>query len=248
MSTDVRNLSANDPIAAESEGIQRLVQRARAATVRQWLDQSDEFNWLPPERRDDLAQAVAADPNYAAFASIVTDIHAGRMPEKAHYVDTAMAIAQTADVSLPADSMVLYTSNRLDDVKAYLAAQPDKRSNHSTPAVAMLGLMETFNDKLSPLDWKDAYLPWRAVSLRYAEAAQGDVTVIADPHKDSTLWRVELPTVMASDRVPTVNGADKAAYEHRGNKAPVSVETMADFSAAAEALKHTGPRQPAPRG
>jgi len=214
---------------------------AEVEQMRGWLAGSDEFNWLPDADRERLANALPQQPHYAEFKAMALQVRAGQMPDKAAYVDTAMAIARDADVSTPADSMILFTSNRLEEVKAEVLRDPSKWTNHKTPAVAMLGLMETFGDA-SPMHWKDAYLPWRAVSERFAHAAEGDIHVIADPAKDSTLWRVEMPAVLTNAKVATLDGLPKAEHPLVMNMRPAHIESQADFSTQADELKRTEPR------
>lgn len=132
----------------------------------------------------------------------------------------AWQIAQTADVSTPENSVVLYSiSYQPSDInkrlaKDYLAKNPQKMTLDDTECgrkLMDLGL-ETKNEN------PDAELLkiWALASERFIKAAKGNVTAFVDnADKRSTFVSVELPLILQNDKIFSINGQDKFVFAQK---------------------------------
>ncbi|MBQ8481491.1 MAG: hypothetical protein IJ532_03040 [Alphaproteobacteria bacterium] len=132
----------------------------------------------------------------------------------------AFAIAQTADVLTPKDSVVLYSISYQpsDDNKRkameYLRLNPDKKMLDDTECgkkLIALGL-ETGNE--SP----DAEIlkVWAIASERFIKAATGNLTAFVDnADKRSTFVSVELPMILKNEQIKTINSIDKLEFAEK---------------------------------
>ena len=129
----------------------------------------------------------------------------------------AWQIANSADVSTPENSVVLYSiSYQPSDINkrkamAYLGENPDKKTLDDTECgkkLIALGL-ETGNEN------PDAELLkiWALASERFIKAVKGNVTAFVDnADKCSTFVSVELPLLLQNENVHTINGQDKFVF------------------------------------
>ena len=132
-------------------------------------------------------------------------------------LETAWQIAQTADVSTPPNSVVLYSISYQpsDENKRralqYVAEHAECRMLDDTECgkqLTALGL-ETGNE--SP----DAELLkiWALASKRFIAATSGNVTAfVKNADKRSTFVRVELPLILQNDKIECINGIDKHKF------------------------------------
>lgn len=132
----------------------------------------------------------------------------------------AWQIANSADVSTPENSVVLYSiSYQPSDINkrkamAYLRENPDKKTLDDTECgkkLIDLGL-ETGNKN------PDAELLkiWALASERFIKAVRGNVTAFVDnADKRSTFVSVELPLLLQNEKVQTVNGQDKFIFAEK---------------------------------
>lgn len=132
----------------------------------------------------------------------------------------AWQIANSADVSTPENSVVLYSiSYQPSDINkrkamAYLEENPDKKTLDDTECgkkLIALGL-ETGNEN------PDAELLkiWALASERFIKAVRGNVTAFVDnADKRSTFVSVELPLLLQNENVQTINGIDKFKFAEK---------------------------------
>ena len=132
----------------------------------------------------------------------------------------AWQIANSADVSTPENSVVLYSiSYQPSDINkrkamAYLEEKPDKKTLDDTECgkkLISLGL-ETGNEN------PDAELLkiWAFASARFIKAVKGNVTAFVDnADKRSTFVSVELPLLLQNENVQTINGMDKFKFAEK---------------------------------
>lgn len=129
----------------------------------------------------------------------------------------AFAIAQTADVSTPKDSIVLYSiSYQPSDINKrkameYLRVNPDKKTLDDTECgkkLVALGL-ETGNENPNT----EILKVWAIASARFIKAAKGNVTAfVENADKRSTFVSVELPLVLQNEQITKINGIDKFVF------------------------------------
>lgn len=129
----------------------------------------------------------------------------------------AFAIAQTADVSTPRDSIVLYSiSYQPSDINKrkameYLRVNPDKKTLDDTECgkkLVALGL-ETGNENPNT----EILKVWAIASARFIKAAKGNVTAfVENADKRSTFVSVELPLVLQNEQITKINGIDKFVF------------------------------------
>ena len=132
-------------------------------------------------------------------------------------LEEALKIAQTADVSTPPNSVVLYSIS-------YQPTDENKRSaleymqNHhecfmldNTPCGQKLMAMGLKTDNHNPP--QELMKIWAVASKRFIEAASGNITAFvenADPR--STFVSVELPLILQNQKVKCINGIDKFLF------------------------------------
>lgn len=132
-------------------------------------------------------------------------------------LEEALKIAQTADVSTPPNSVVLYSIS-------YQPTDENKRSaleymqNHhecfmldNTPCGQKLIAMGLKTDNHNPP--QKLIKIWAIASKRFIEAASGNITAFvenADPR--STFVSVELPLILQNQKVKCINGIDKFLF------------------------------------
>ena len=132
--------------------------------------------------------------------------------------DEAMVVAETFDVSTPENGLVLYsvsflpTKENRDKAFAFVNENSDVKTIENTPC----------GKKLIELGFADANLPlgqdmvakvWGVASERMIRNAKGDVRTFvegADPR--SVFCRIELPNILANEKIITINGVDKYEF------------------------------------
>ena len=129
----------------------------------------------------------------------------------------AFAIAQTADVSTPQNSVVLYSiSYQPSDANKrkameYLRLNPDKKTLDDTECgkkLIALGL-ETGNENPN----MEILKVWAIASARFIKAVKGNVTAfVENADKRSTFVSVELPLILQNEQVSEINGIDKFVF------------------------------------
>lgn len=132
----------------------------------------------------------------------------------------AWDIAANADVSTPANSVVLYsisyqpTDENKRQALRYIAEHPECRTLDDTECgrkLMDLGL-ETGNNN------PDAELLkiWALASKRFISAAMGNVTAfVENADKRSTFVSVELPLILQNDKIAQINGINKHEFAKR---------------------------------
>ena len=139
------------------------------------------------------------------------------MNDKLHL---AWQIAETADVSTPENSVVLYSiSYQPSDINkrtalAYIEKNPDKMTLDDTECgkkLIALG-METGNKNPD----SELLKIWALASKRFIKAVAGNVTAFVDnADKRSTFVSVELPLLLQNENVKTINGQDKFIFAEK---------------------------------
>ena len=132
-------------------------------------------------------------------------------------LEQAFAIAQTADVSTPQDSVVLYSiSYQPSDANKrkameYLRLNPDKKTLDDTECgkkLIALGL-ETGNENPNT----EILKVWAIASARFIKEVRGNVTAFVDnADKRSTFVSIELPLILQNEKVSKINGIDKFVF------------------------------------
>lgn len=134
-----------------------------------------------------------------------------------HTLLMARQIAETADVSTPENSIVLYSiSYQKNDANkrramAFLQENPQAKTLDNTECgqkLIALGL-ETGNKNPD----SELLKIWAIASARFIKAAKGNITAFADnADKRSTFVSVELPLLLENENVQTINGQDKFLF------------------------------------
>lgn len=132
----------------------------------------------------------------------------------------AKHIAETADVSTPPDSVVLYSisylptdANKRAALK-YIAEHTESYSLDDTECGKKLITMGLETDNKSPA--AELMKIWAIASERFIMAASGNVTAFVDnADKRSTFVSVELPLILKNPSIKLINGTDKYEFAQR---------------------------------
>lgn len=131
----------------------------------------------------------------------------------------ALFIAQTADVTTPRDSVVLYsvsflpTKENKDRAFAYVCKTPEARMIDQTPCGKQLVELGFDAGDLTEEDKLKAAEIWKVASQRFIEAASGNVTAFvkgADPR--SVFLSIELPEILKNPNISSINGMPKGSF------------------------------------
>lgn len=127
----------------------------------------------------------------------------------------ALETAQTADVTTPPDSLVLYSISFLpskenkEQALLFVKTHPDKMMIDHTPCGESLIAMGLDGPNARLSDEETAHI-WSVASKRLIEKARGNVTAFvkgADPR--SVFRKMELPSILQNVQIKTINGQDK---------------------------------------
>jgi len=132
-------------------------------------------------------------------------------------LEKAYQIAETADVSTPENSVVLYsisyqpTDENKQKAHQYMKVHPESMMLDDTVCgkqLIALGL-ETGPDNPP----EELMKIWRIASERFIKAASGNVTAfVENADKRSTFVAVELPLILQNDKIKLINGQDKFEF------------------------------------
>lgn len=132
----------------------------------------------------------------------------------------ALNIAQTADVSTPAGSVVLYSVSFLptrankDAAFAYLRQTPGAMMIDQTPCGSQLVELGFDDIALTEEDKLKAAEIWKIASRRFIRAASGNVTAFVENADARSVFRsMELPEILKNPNIKTINGKDKAEFK-----------------------------------
>lgn len=132
-------------------------------------------------------------------------------------LEEALKIAQTADVSTPADSVVLYsisyqpTDENKRSALEYMQNHPKCYMLDNTLCGQKLMAMGLETDNHNPP--QELMKIWAVASKRFIEAASGNITAFvnhADPR--STFVSVELPLILQNSKIKHINNVDKFLF------------------------------------
>ncbi len=131
----------------------------------------------------------------------------------------AKYIAETFDVSTEKDSVVLYsvsflpTQENKDNAFQHIEDNPHKKMIDHTPCGQKLNELDLFA-RGEEMSRDEAYAIWYIASKRLIQAASGNVTAFVNKaHEDSTFRRIELPSILANDKITTINQQNKWDFE-----------------------------------
>ena len=132
-------------------------------------------------------------------------------------LELARKIAETEDVSTPANSVVLYSiSYQPTDVNKraalqYIAEHAGCYTLDDTVCGKKLMAMGLETDHNNPAI--ELMKIWAIASKRFIAAASGNVTAfVTDADKRSTFVAVELPLILQNDKISLINGTDKFEF------------------------------------
>ncbi len=134
------------------------------------------------------------------------------------FYDNALAVAKTYDVSTKPDSLVLYSISFLptkeNKIQAfeYVKSHPGTVMLDHTPCGIKMMDMGLENGRCDLQEEEIAYL-WKVASKRLLEGASGNITAFVKNADERSVFRsMELPTILANDKVKTINGLDKFEF------------------------------------
>lgn len=134
------------------------------------------------------------------------------------FYDTALDVAKNWDVTTKPDSLVLYSVSFLptkeNKQKAFAYVSEHEGAvmiDHTPCGIKMIDMgLEAGNCNLK--EDEIAYL-WKVASKRLLEAASGNVTAFVKNADERSVFRsMELPTILANDKIKTINGQDKFQF------------------------------------
>lgn len=134
------------------------------------------------------------------------------------FYDNALAVAKTYDVSTKPDSLVLYSisflptkENKLQAFE-YVKGHPGSVMLDHTPCGIKMMDMGLENGRCDLKEDEIAYL-WKVASKRLLESASGNITAFVKNADERSVFRsMELPTILANDKIKTINGLDKFEF------------------------------------
>lgn len=135
--------------------------------------------------------------------------------------ETALSVAETFDVSLPKNSVVLYsisylpTTKNRDDAFAYVKNNKTAHMIEDTACGKKLvelgiGYQET------GLSQEQIMHIWSIASRRFISSVCGDITAFVEGADKRSVFRmVELPLLLKNENVVRINGIDKFEFAER---------------------------------
>lgn len=135
----------------------------------------DALNWLPGDRIEALGKAIEAQPQWPQVEAILKARATGVRVSQRQLVEVAGSVAREASVDSHRDGAVVYAREQLEQAEAHVAATPQADVVHTTPAGAMLEMLDLLGLE-SPLTTDEAADLWTLVNKRFAAAATGNVT------------------------------------------------------------------------
>ena len=134
------------------------------------------------------------------------------------FFDTALEVAKTYDVETKPDSLVLYSISFLptkeNKLKAfeYVKDHPGSVMLDHTPCGVKMIDLGLENGRCNLKEDEIAYL-WKVASKRLLEQASGNVTAFVKNADERSVFRsMELPTILANDKIKTINKMDKHKF------------------------------------
>lgn len=134
------------------------------------------------------------------------------------FYDEALKVAKTYDVTTAPDSLVLYSVSFLptkeNKIKAfeYVKEHPGSLMLDHTPCGVKMINMGLENGRTDLSAEEVAYL-WKVASKRLLEAASGNITAFVKNADERSVFRsMELPTILANNKIKTINGKDKIEF------------------------------------
>lgn len=134
------------------------------------------------------------------------------------FYDEALKVAKTYDVTTAPDSLVLYSVSFLptkeNKIKAfeYVKEHPGSLMLDHTPCGVKMINMGLENGRTDLSAEEVAYL-WKVASKRLLEAASGNITAFVKNADERSVFRsMELPTILANNKIKTINGKDKVEF------------------------------------
>ena len=131
----------------------------------------------------------------------------------------AKYVAENFDVKTDKDCLVLFsisflpTKENKDNAFNHIAENPHKKMIDHTPCGQKLEELNLFA-KADEITNEEACDVWYIASRRLIQAASGNVTAFIDgAHKDSTFRKVELPAILANEKILTINFQNKWNFE-----------------------------------
>lgn len=132
----------------------------------------------------------------------------------------AMKIAESADVSTPRNSVVLYsvsflpTKENKDKAFAHIAANQGAMMIEQTECGRLLVELGFDVGDLSEEDKLKVAEVWKVASKRFICAASGNVTAFVDNADARSVFRsMELPEIIKNVRIDTINRIDKNLFK-----------------------------------
>lgn len=130
----------------------------------------------------------------------------------------ALNIAQTYDVSIPKDCLVVYsisflpTKENRDKAFEHVKKYKKKMMMEHTDCGAKLSELGLENTEHG-LTYEQVFSIWGAASKRMIAQASGDVTAFVDNADERSVFRcVELPNILANPGIKTINKIDKKKF------------------------------------
>lgn len=134
------------------------------------------------------------------------------------FYDTALEVAKTCDVNTKPDSLVLYSVSYLptkeNKIQAfeYVKNHPGSLMLDHTPCGVKMINLGLENGRCNLKEDEVAYL-WKVASKRLLESASGNITAFVKNADERSVFRsMELPTILANDKIKTINGQDKFQF------------------------------------
>ena len=134
------------------------------------------------------------------------------------FYDNALEVAKTYDVTTKPDSLVLYSVSYLPTKEnkfqafEYVRDHPGSVMLDHTPCGIKMMDMGLENGRCDLKEDEIAYL-WKVASKRLLENASGNITAfVKDADERSVFRSMELPTILANDKIKTINGVDKFEF------------------------------------
>ena len=164
------------------------------------------------------------------------------MKTRDEYLDYVRSDA--CDLTTEPDRAVVYANDKFDGHHRNMErAQAAGTTIEQTPGGEFLDKQELFKN----LESTDADIVWHEASHKFASSVSGDVTTrVIGAAEDSAFRQVELPTLLANDKVTAINGVPREELKSLFEKDPeAAFNKVCESELAHSRLQVQGTNDPA---
>lgn len=178
----------------------------------------DHLSWL----EDKMSVQALNDRFFAKVLRHQQDVAEGDAPDRDRTCFLARNVAFASNATTDKDCAIFFSGKHKTGAEFFILNNPHYQAIHTLPVGLFLETLNLFGHK--DISREEAYDIWNIAGRRYAENASGNVMLVVNGKIDitsdlstlaqelpdyGTFRSIELPRLLANDRVPTINGRDK---------------------------------------